>query len=319
MMQSLTKVNSADTTNTALLQSLWNDSRRTVAGINSGKWPWLEIEEEVTTVANQDYVQIPNHIRKVMSVRQQNGALATDVIYQPRMVFDSTRWDSILATLVAASDVPYFCYQRDDRLYIFPTPNTTGNRVILRGRIKLRDLNIADYTTGTIVSIANGATTVTGSGTTWTASMAGRWIRITESNTANNGDGYWYEIASVTSATVLELVKKYQGTSIAAGSASYAIGQITYEPEAYQMAPIYRACAMFFQINQPMQPEQAHRYWRLYDGGVEAGLSKDYGGLISQMLEEANESMEGAYIAPWNNTGVPLAPYYNPWLDASGF
>lgn len=323
LLQKMSKVPAADTTNTALLVQFWMDSRRTVAGINGGKGPWLEIEEEVQTTANVDYVEIPNHIRRVMSVRQQNGSDPTDVIYIPRMVFDSFKWDTILAALLGSSDVPRFCYQRDNKLYIQPVPNTTGNRVILHGRIKIRDLSIADYTTGSVVSVANGGTAVVGTGTTWATSMAGRYIRITDSDTANKGDNYWYEIASVADTTHLTLKKPYQGTAISAGTAAYTIGQITYEPEAYQMATLYRALWQFFLINDPTHPARWKAYAMLYDGGQEAGLANLPGGLIGQMLEEANESMEGPYIPPSPRAGDGRAydypPYYYPWQDASGF
>ncbi len=307
------------TDGTALLMQFYNDSRRTVAGINGGKWPWLEIEETALTVAGQEYVEIPNHIRRVITARQQNGLLPGDVIYPLRLIFDQQRWDAILTSLLGESDVPFFAYQRNNRLYIQPRPSTNGLSVIMRGRIKLRDLTIDDYTTGTITTATTDGKTIVGTGTTWTTSMAGRYIRITDSNSDNNGDEYWYEIGSVTNATTLVLTKNYQGTSIAAGTAAYTIGQITYEPETYQMAPIYRALAQYWDFKEDMNMSQ--RYWRLYDGGVEAGLSKEYGGLISQMMEEANESMEGNYISPSTRDNVRgnWPPYWFPFSDATGF
>lgn len=315
-LQTITGVPSTDTSTSATLLQLWNDSRRTVASLNGGKWPWLEIEESVNTVADQEYVEIPNHIRRVVAVRQQNGSGTSAVVYLPQLIFDPTKWDYIIASKLGTNEVPYFVYQRDQRLYVQPIPSGV-NAIKMRGRIKIRDVNIDDYSTGNIVSIANGATTVTGSGTTWATSMAGRWIRITESDTANKGDGYWYEIASVTSATVLELKKPYQGTSISAGSAAYLLGQITYEPEAYQMAPVYRAVAQYWDLKENMVLSE--RYWRSYDGGVEAGYSKEYGGLIGQMLEEAGESMEGPYIPPDGNRWDNGVPYWYPYDLASGF
>lgn len=318
-LQKITGVSSNNTADSATLIQFWNDSRRTVANINGGKWSWLEIEEEVDTVASQDYVEIPNHIRKVVSVRQQNGANPTDVIYIPRMIFDANAWDKILAGLLGESDVPRFCYQRNQRLYIQPIPDSSGNRVIMRGRLKIRDINITDYTTGTISAVTNGSTTVTGSGTTWTTSMAGRWIRITETDAANGGDGYWYEIASVTNSTTLVLKKPYQGTSIAAGSAAYRIGLITYEPEAYQMAPIYRAVAQWWDLKE--NTVLADRYWKMYDGGYEKGDADIPAGLIGQMLQEEGESMEGPYLEPLprDNRWPSYPPYYYPFNDASGF
>lgn len=313
-LQKMTGIQSTDADNTATLLQFWNDSRRTVASIGGGKWPWLEIEEQVNTVGNQEYVQIPNHIRRVVSVRQENGS-SNVVVYLPSMIFDPTKWDLIIAARIGTSDVPYFVYQYGQKLYIRPIPSGV-NTIKMRGRIQIRDVNIDDYITGTIVSIANGATTVTGSGTTWTTSMAGRWIQIAESNTDNKGDGYWYEVSSVTNATTLELKKPYQGTSIATGAAAYILGQITYEPEAYQMAPIYRAVAQFWDLKENMVLSE--RYWRLYDGGMEIGKSDLPQGMIGQMLAEAGESMEGPYISPDGNRYDNGVPYWFPFDLATG-
>lgn len=320
-MLSLTKVPSSDTTNTTLLQNLWNESRRTVSSIRGGAWPWLEIQRTVDTVADQDYVYIPNDIRKVTGVRVVVGSGTSATIYLPRLVFDTQKWELILAYRLGSNQYPYFCYQQAQKLLFSPIPSVTGTHVTIIGRRKITDVNIADYTTGTITTLTSGATTVTASGSSWGTGMAGQWIRITQTAAANGGDGEWYEIASITSTTVLELVKPYQGTSIAGGTAVYTMGQITYEPEAYQMAPIYRAMALFYQINQPMQPEQANRYWKLYDGGQEAGLSTLVGGLIGQMLEESGGTFEGGYLSPGDNMAGPWSgvPYYFPTGDASGF
>lgn len=318
-LQTLTGVPSTDTTNSALLIQFWNDSRRTVAGINGGKWPWLETEEEAATVASQEYVQIPNHLNKIMSVRQQNGASTTDVIYRPRMIFDSARWDAILQMQLGTTNVPYFCYERESRLYIQPIPSENSDRVIMRGRIKIKDINIADVTNITVAAIANGATAMTLSGSA-TADFVGRWIRITQTSAAGGGDGYWYEIGTYTNATTIGLKKPYQGTTIAAGTAVSTIGFVTYEPEQYQMAPIYRAVAQYWDFKENMVLSE--RYWFLYDGGNEIGKADIPAGLIGQMLTEANESMEGPYMSPLprgDSGPFPIAPYYNPWLDATGF
>lgn len=319
-LQTLTGILSGDIVNSAILVQFWNDSRRTVAGLNGGKWPWLEIEETALTVADQEYVDIPNHIRRVITARQRNGATVGSVVYPIRLVFDQQKWDAIIAMLLGTSNVPFWGYQRENRLYIQPIPSTSDEQVMLRGRIKLRDLNIADYTTGSVVTATTDSKAIVGTGTTWTTSMAGRYLRITETNAANGGDGYWYRIESVQSATTLTLSKPYQGTSIAAGTAAYTLGQVTYEPETYHMAPIYRAAAQWWDMKEDMVLSQ--RYWRLYDGGVEAGLSKEYGGLIGQMLEEANESMEGNYISPTSRDGIGRSnwpPYWFPYDDATGF
>jgi len=153
--------------------------------------------------------------------------------------------------------------------------------------------------------------------------MVGRWIRITQTTAANGGDNAWYQIGYYYSATSIGLKTEYQGSAISAGTAAYTIGQVSLLPEAYQMAPIYRAAALYWGINNPGNPntQLANHYWRLYDGGVEAGLSKEYGGIIGQMQEEANENMEGPYMSPLPRKGDADygLPYYNPFQQASGF
>jgi len=322
-LQQMTKVPTSDTTNTATLVQFWNDSIRTICAINGGKWPFLETEETVSTVASQEYVELPNNIRKVISYRYTDGTNPlTDSTFLPKMVFDPLAWETILAGRLGTSNWPWYAYQRGSRLYFQPIPASTGNVVTVRGRLNVSDLSIADYTTGNVLTATPTSTAIVGTETMWATSMANRWIRITQSDTAKKGDGAWYQIASVGSTTTLTLKKPYQGTAIAAGTAAYTLGQVSVIPEAYQMAPIYRALAQWFQINDPMHnKDRINSYWRLYDGGVEAGLSTDYGGFISQMMEESNESMEGAYVSPvfGQNDLLGGPPYWFPYNQATGF
>lgn len=318
-LQQITGVQSTDTINTALLLQFFNDSRRTVGAIRGGTWPWLEIERTVNTVANQDYVYIPNDMRKVTAVRVLVGTGTSATVYLPIEVVDIKRWQVILAYRLGSNQYPYFCYQQGQKLLLNPISSVTDTPVIMTGHRNIKDITIDDYITGSIVSIATAGTAMVGTGTTWTTSMAGRYIQIAESNTANKGDGAWYEILSVTDATHLTLVKPYQGTSISAGTAGYILGQITYEPEAYQMAPIYRAVAQYWDLKENMVLSE--RYWRLYDGGKEIGKADIPAGLIGQMLEEASETFDGGYLSPSdlppnNYSGIP---YWFPWQQGTGF
>jgi hypothetical protein len=67
------------------------------------------------------------------------------------------------------------------------------------------------YTTGT-VSVDNGSTTVTGSGTSWTTDMEGQWLIL---------DGLAFIVDSVTSATELEIDMPYDTSPVVNGP--YAI------------------------------------------------------------------------------------------------
>lgn len=312
-------VNTSDTTAMDVIDTNINDSIRTICNLQGGKLRFLEATKDMSTVASQEGYQIPNGFRKLIDLQIYSGSGgSSDTIYSPEMVFDPTKWKLIQQYRLGTADTPYFTYVENTKFYIQPIPASSGNLIRLRGRLQTRDLSIADYSTGTIVSIANGGTAVVGSGTTWTADMVGRYIQITETTAANGGDGFWYQIGSYTSATEIGLLKPYEGTSISAGSASYTIGQCSVIPEAYDVGVVYRATALFWDNQGDL--ERAKSYWLKYDGGFEAGYSKEYGGLMLQMLSNEGETEEGSYVPPFNrNSNLPNAPYYFPFQDASGF
>lgn len=311
-------VPTSNTAAMAIIDTNINNSINTVCNLQGGKLRFLEATKNMTTVANQETYQIPNGFRKLIDMYIYNGAgSSSDTIYAPKMVFDPTIWKRVLQSHLGTQEVPYFTYVENTTFKIQPIPSVTGNLIVLRGRLQVRNLNIADYTTGTIVSISNGGTAVVGSGTTWTADMVGRYINITQTTAVGGGDGFDYEIAAVPSATTITLVKPYEGTTIAAGSATYTIGQCSVIPQAYDIAVVYRAVALYWQKEGDLS--RAKTYWMMYDGGNEAGYSKEYGGLISQMLANEGETEEGAYIPPIGSDGNIIRNYYYPWQLASGF
>lgn len=315
-------ISTADATQMAVVDRNVNDSIRTMCNLQGGKLRFLEATEDMTTVANQESYLIPNKFRKLIDLYIYSGtdasAPSTDTIYSPEMVFDPTKWKRILQYRLGSQDVPYFVYVENQKYYIQPVPSTTGNIIRLRGRLNTVDLTIADYTTGSVVSIANGGTAVVGTGTTWTADMVGRYIQITQTTAANGGDGAWYQIGAFTDATHITLTKPYNGTSISAGTAAYTIGQVPVIPEAYQPGIIYRSSALYWQTENDLN--RAKSYWMQYDAGNEAGFIDTYGGLVGQMLANEGEVEEGSYIPPFGrNSNLPTAPYYLPYQDASGF
>lgn len=296
LLCSITKVATTDTNNVTLLVQFLNDSIRTMCNIRGGKWWFLETTKDVATVASQRGYAIPAKIRKLMSLYVTVGT----TVYQPTPVYDNNEWNSILAADLGEDDMPRYYYVQGRTVQIAPTPASTSGTITMRGRLAVKDLSIADYTTGTISTLANGGTAVTGSGTTFTAAMADgyRYLRITDSDSALKGDGFWYPISAYTSATAITLGAPYQGTALAAASAAYTIGQMTPIPEAYDMAPIFRAAALYAQINDPLHPQVAVGWWRLYDGGQEAGLTNVPGGLIGQMIENESSTVEASYLSP---------------------
>lgn len=293
-----------------------NESVRVVATSRGGTWPWLEKVRTMLTVASQESYKLPASVRRVLGITVTVGTQP----YIPTMVYDQTHWEVIQSYKLGTSDIPLFVYQRNKTLLFAPIPATSANTITIHSRENVIDLNAVDYTTGTITSIANAATTVTGSGTSWTTSMAGRYIRITATTAAGGGDELWYEIASVTSATVLELNTPYEGTTIAAATAAYTIGQMSQIPESYDVLPVYRATSIYWDMKNPAR---AKLWWSRYDGGKEAGYlpaGQPAGGLLGQMIDEASNTFEGAYVPPFGSQiSAADGSLYGIQSDASGF
>lgn len=307
LYQSLTDTSTANAT---LGNQRINDSVRTVCNIRGGKWWFLETVSTLNTVASQQAYQIPQGLRKVMDVTVTVGTQ----VYPTNIVYDDDTWNRIISSNLGESDVPMFVYQKGRQLLFSPIPASSSNTISIRGRIANIDMTVADVTSSTVTSIANGGTAMVISGG-GLASMAGKYIRITNTGAANTGDGLWYKISAAT-ATTITLEAPYEGTTIAVGTAACTIAQMSPIPEAYDMAPIYRAVALYWTDKNDF--EKAKIYWRLYDGGQEAGLVNIPGGLIGQMIENESTTVEGNYVSP-SIINLQTGPYYYPRQDASGF
>lgn len=201
---------------------------------------------------------IPQYIDRVSSLYVTVGSYN----YTPTEVSSKGQWDRLNQTTFT-SDIPTRWYMYNGKLGMFPRPSTASNVVTISSKRLAKDLTVADYTTGSIVTAVNGSATITGTGTTFTASMVGRWLRITESDTADKGDGFWYKIQSYTSGTVITLERPYQGTAITTGSAAYTISLCSLLPEQYQDLPIYGALRTYFTSVDP-NAQKAQLYEGMY-------------------------------------------------------
>ena len=174
---------------------------------------------------------------------------------------------------------------------------------------------LSSSATATItVQTENGGDIITGSGTTWIDAMVGRYLQI---DLSTGGDNAWYKITKRYSNTVIAIETPYTGTDIASGSANYIIGQVSPIPEPYQIAPVYRSAAIYWQDKG--EENKANRYWRLYDGGNEAGLTQTVGGILGQMMEAEAGTMDGAYMSPVSVTGRINPNNPEPRISSTSF
>lgn len=144
-----------------------------------------------------------------------------------------------------------------------------GNTITFNYKRRVTDLSLADYTTGTVTA-TNGSTTITGSGTGFVANYlpaAGSvlalnlWIKVTPPG----GDGNWYQISSLDSATALTLVNTYQGGTTS--GASFIIGQMPLLLEDYHDLLIYRALMIYFSTIVD-NPNKRKEFADMYNEGI---------------------------------------------------
>lgn len=188
------------------------------------------------TVNEQQFYKLP-----VATVGFDSATVTIgSVKYTLQPIYSQTTWNYLNSLVVIPTSLPQFIFIRASDYGIWPTP--TGAYLIEFNRFfRDRNLMIEDYSDGTISVTADDAT-VTGSGTTFTAAMVGRWFTVTD--LTSPGQGYWYRVSSVTDSTRLELEQAWNSSS---GSAlTYRIGETPLVPEEGHVSLAMGATADFY-------------------------------------------------------------------------
>ena len=223
--------------------------------------PVTEKTKTTTTVADQQGYQMPVDFNWLKSIKVTVGTTK----YTPDEEESQEQWDYLTAQ-TRTGDVPelYFVRPRfgfgGTEVQLYPTPSTAGNTITVVYEAIDKDLSVAKYTTGT-VAVTNGSATVTGSGTTFTRAMVGRYFQITDAD----GDGLWYKVSGFTSTTVITLENFYQGTTDS--SNNYQIAEAFGLPEDLHMLPIYYALAHYYGFRR--DEKQENKYIALYKVGLQ--------------------------------------------------
>lgn len=270
--------NNNSTVNLSLGDVLINEGIRNMLG--NLDWPFLEKQRTISTTDGTQFYDLPNDCDKMVEPIITVGG----IVYRPIEVMSWDDWYFInSATNIEGDNVCYYFIDLSTKqIGFWPTPATTSNTITLTYKRKVRDLSIADYTTGTITTATAASDAIVGSGTSWTTGQEGLSIRITRIAGANGGDGDWYEIEDVASGTAITLTRNYLGQSIAAGSAAYTIGDTMIIPERFQMGPIYWSVA---------------EYWRKEgDAGKADRFQAQYDKLLEEMKEMYGEKTTNVVI-----------------------
>lgn len=211
----------------------------------------------IQSVASQQEYDLPIKFGRLKTVTFESNSQDSPV----DIVESQEHWDELQYINNATSDIVTHCFVKnplginESTLLLFPTPATASLDITVVYESKEVDMTADDYTTGTI-SLTNGDATVTGSGTTFTSAMVGRFL-------ASTTDKNWYRIESFTSTTSLELNKNFEG--LTASGQTYRIIEAIPVPERLHTLPIFYAASFIFGIKGNSQSQI--KYMGMYNDG----------------------------------------------------
>ena len=228
----------------------------------------FENEETITSVADQQEYELGPHIHRIVEARYVQSSIP----YVLEEIASKQEWRRLNEHLTDSAGIPQFFYVDRNNIYLYPTPSNAGDSIKIIYDERVKPMTADDYDTGT-VTVTNGDETVAGSGTTFTAAMVGRFLI--------SDDGLPYRIASFTSATSLELEKKYAGTT--ASGATFRIGeQSLLDYDYLHIIPIFYALKSYYgDIKE--DESNYRRYERLYTQAWEEA-QRTYGRRVGSRL-----------------------------------
>ena len=238
-----------------------------------------------TTVADQQFYRLPPDFDSVQSITHE----VASVKYPLESISSQEQWDIINAKTVASSTFPQYYFTRRDDYGIWPIPTTASETITLTYNYMLKDLAATDATDGT-VTVANDATTVTGSGTTFVAGMVGRWFQATD-------DGDWYRISAFSTTTSITLEDSFVGAAVS-GSA-FTIGESPEIPnELHSLLPHFAAAKFFMGPRRAPDMAQNHTnyFWTGDYKNTSRRVSNASGGLLAAIGRYASRGRSNSAL-----------------------
>lgn len=121
---------------------LVNDSLRYL----TQKYYFNEQQYQTLTQAQVQVYQLPFDVKDIIN----ETVLVGGILWQPLEAPNRQFWDS-LNTIPFYSDFPQFNYRfKANQLMLFPTPTSSGDPIQINYKRRIKDLSVADYTTGTL-------------------------------------------------------------------------------------------------------------------------------------------------------------------------
>jgi hypothetical protein len=263
--------------------------------------------DPISTVAGTQYYAYQPGLVSMDNVSITIGS----VTYTLSPIYDQVTWNQLNAMQIQPSAIPQFYFPRKDDFGIWPIPQAVYT---LNPYAFMRDRNISveDYTGGTALCTLADAT-VTGTNTTWTPAMVGRWFTITD--TTQPGQGFWYRVASYTSPTSLELSRPWAAATTT--TSAYRIGESPEIPEETHILLADGTAADFYAGLRADITKGTYWTNKFFTGdgnnnSRELGGNSVQGGLIG--LINRYESRDRRHLI-YKNT-KPMSPYWKIWSSS---
>lgn len=258
------------------------------------------------TVASQQYYYNPVGLQTVDTASITIG----NVQYPLTVIYDQRAWNVLNSLTIQPTAIPQFIFPRKSDFGIWPIPQAVYT-INFYGFQRDRNLLVDDYVAAT-VTVTAGSITVTGSGTTFTPAMVGRWFQITD--TATPGQGYGYKIASYVSATSITLETYWAGAN--ASGVAYRIGEVPEIPVEAQALLPYGTASDYYSGLRNDAPNSL-RFDNMFWSGSYNNPSRDFGdknikgGLIGLYNGYASRNRDTIIL----RQPPIISPIYKVWAE----
>jgi len=244
------------------------------------------------TEASTQYYQTPQDALRIkgVSIKYNNGYLPCEEVADEQM------WTYLNQVLRYSTTPRFFFVRGNDEYGLYPIPSSVvTNGIKLVFEPKHLFLSQADYTTGTITA-TNGSQTITGSGTTFTSAMVGRYLEATDGTDGNN-----YRISAYASATSLAIENYWQGTS--GIGKTYRISEVMDLPAEFLESPVDYA---MYRHYLKKDRRKAADFKALFQASLESAREL-YGVTTDGQVIYANDSLPADVINMSNNQPLTLS------------
>lgn len=290
---------SRDTTSGTLAQ-LEQDMNQGYQMFNAKFGRYYSRKQQFTNVVDgQSIYQTPiDSVRIIgMTVKTASG----DNSYSPPIKEIRSEYEWRLIKTVpnyASSWIAYYYVLGNDEIEVWPVPSsniTNGIRYYYQPQASFMSVDdiIGSQITPTpqTVTVTNGSTDVTSTGSTFTNQMIGLSFQL-----QGVTDLSWYEIVDVPNSSTLTLKSAFVGNS--GSGLDFRIGQVSILPSEWQDVPVQYALWLFF--SGKGNEARANMHKGLFDTALLEAESE-----YSSSSEGNVLTQDDNYVSPWVLTPLP--------------